>query len=235
MIDLNIVEGHAPADWQTQATSEQIRHFLEAPQAMTMIVMCADIRLSTVLMKEATDFRYFAQIIGHFINSVSAVIRGRRGWFDKFTGDGFLAYWITAERSDESYFEEVLNTSRAIVEAFRTTVVPALRYNARNFPSGIGISIGLDSGPTYLADIAGDLTIVGPPVVGAVRMVSAAAPYEILANVFLAERLLRQGDNLKPAGLTMTRTMRPSKEYPSGQEVCLVHFTDEKAAGAEPA
>ena len=68
--------------------------------------------------------------------------------------------------------------------------------------------------------------MVGPPVVGAVRMVTAAAePREIVANVFLGERLHAGQDGVYEAlGVTATREFRPTKEYPRGQEVYALTF-----------
>src|SRR4029450_2228441 len=66
-----------------------------------------------------------------------------------------------------------------------------------------------------------ELRIVGPRVVGSVRMVTAAAlPKEIVANVFLGERLRDGQDGVDEAlGVTGRREFRPSKEYPEGGEV----------------
>ena len=67
---------------------------------------------------------------------------------------------------------------------------------------------------------------MGPPVVGAVRMVTAASlPKEIVANVFLGERL-RDGQDAayEALGMTVTREFRPTKEYPKGQEVYSLTF-----------
>ena len=86
--------------------------------------------------------------------------------------------------------------------------------------------MGLDAGPGYLVKIADELTVVGPPVVGAVRMVTAAAlPKEIVANVFLGERL-REGQDAayEALGMTVNREFRPTKEYPKGQEVYALTF-----------
>ena len=58
-----------------------------------MFVMAADIRESTTLMKEAIRFERFASVMDRFVSLVRLGIRKGR-WFDKFTGDGFLAYWI---------------------------------------------------------------------------------------------------------------------------------------------
>jgi class 3 adenylate cyclase len=105
-------------------------------------------------------------------------------------------------------------------------VLEDFRANSRNLSGGVGLSIGLDAGPGYLVQIAGELTIVGPPVVGAVRMVTAAStPKEILANVYLGEHLHEQQDGTYEAlGIASTREYRPTKEYPKGQEVYALTF-----------
>ena len=91
------------------------------------------------------------------------------------------------------------------------------------------MSIGLDAGPGFLVEIAGELTLVGPPVVGAVRMVNAASrPQEIFANVYLGEHLHDEQDGIYEAlGMTATRESRPTKEYPKGQEVYALTFQPE--------
>ena len=94
--------------------------------------------------------------------------------------------------------------------------------------------MGLDAGPGYLVQIGGELTIVGPPVVGAVRMVTAASrPREILANVFLGERILAEQEGVyEGLGVRVEREHRPTKEYPQGQEVYVLSFVEPAAQPA---
>jgi hypothetical protein len=67
---------------------------------------------------------------------------------------------------------------------FHAKVLEDFRSNSRNLSGTVGLSIGLDAGPGYLVQIAGELTVVGPPVVGAVGMVTAATDArEILERV----------------------------------------------------
>ena len=47
------------------------------------------------------------------------------------------------------------------------------RINSTNFPAGTGLSLGVDSDLCTLVNIE-DLNIIGPPVVGASRMVAEA-------------------------------------------------------------
>ena len=62
-------------------------------------------------------------------------------------------------------------------------------------------------------------------------MVTAASePREIVANVFLGRRLHAGQDGAYEAlGVTATRTVRPSKEYPRGQEVYALTFSSDEA------
>jgi class 3 adenylate cyclase len=198
-----------------------------------MFVMAADIRESTMLMKEAVKFERFAYVMDKFVTSVRQGITRSGGWFDKFTGDGFLAYWIVQSASKEEYDEQfvqaagnIVHTAHTLIDLFHRRVLEDFRSNSRNLSGGVGLSMGLDAGPGYLVQIAGELTVVGPPVVGAVRMVTAAVlPKEIVANVYLGEHLLEEQEGVYQAlGVTATREYRPTKEYPKGQEVYALTF-----------
>jgi hypothetical protein len=155
------------------------------------------------------------------------------------TGDGFLAYWIVQARPEEEYqrrFVEaagnLAHTAHELIELFHRRVLEDFRRNSRNLSQGVGLSMGLDAGPGYLVQIAGELTLVGPPVVGAVRMVTAVAmPQEIVANVYLGEHLHDEQDGIYEAlGMTATRESRPTKEYPKGQEVYALTFARDEAS-----
>jgi class 3 adenylate cyclase len=203
-----------------------------------MFVMAADIRESTMLMKEAVRFEDFARVMDKFVSAVRRGIGTPGGWFDKFTGDGFLAYWVVQSEPRDDYRQRFVeaagnlaHTAHELIELFHRRVLIDFRRNSRNLSDGVGLSIGLDAGPGFLVEIAGDITLVGPPVVGAVRMVSAASnPQEIVANVFLGEHLHDEQDRIYEAlRMRSTRESRPTKEYPKGQEVYALTF----AEGAE--
>jgi len=57
-------------------------------------------------------------------------------------------------------------------------------------------------------------------------MVTAAAlPQEIVANVYLGERIRDEQDGVyEELGVTVARELRPTKEYPKGQEVYSLTF-----------
>ena len=235
-----LLRSHAPPDWEQRFRRDDLLDAVIDGEPIQMFVMAADIRESTTLMKESVRFERFAVVMDKFVSSVRLGIRRSGGWFDKFTGDGFLAYWIVQPGSQDEYEErfvqtagDITHTANILIDLFHRRVLEDFRSNSRNLSAGVGLSMGLDAGPGYLVKIADELTVVGPPVVGAVRMVTAAAlPREIVANVYLGERLREGQDGAYEAlGVTVSREFRPTKEYPKGQEVYALTFQQD---GSEP-
>ena len=234
---VDLLKAHAPPDWEDRFRTNDLLDAIIDGEPIQMFVMAADIRESTLLMKEAIKFERFAFVMDKFVTAVRRGIRRSGGWFDKFTGDGFLAYWIAQTAPENEYHEHfvqaagnLVHTAHTLVDFFHRLVLEDFRSNSRNLPHGVGLSMGLDAGPGYLVQIAGELTLVGPPVVGAVRMVTAAdQPREIIANVFLGERLRDEQDGVyEELGVTATREYRPTKEYPKGQEVYALTFASQE-------
>jgi class 3 adenylate cyclase len=238
-----LLEKHAPPDWEQRFRKDELLDAIIDGEPIQMFVMAADIRESTMLMKEAVRFELFARTMDKFVSAVRRGIGAPGGWFDKFTGDGFLAYWIVQSAPEKEYqrrFVEaagnLAHTAYELIDLFHRRVLEDFRRNSRNLSQGVGLSMGLDAGPGYLVQIAGELTLVGPPVVGAVRMVTAAArPQEIVANVYLGEHLHGEQDGIYEAlGMTATRESRPTKEYPKGQEVYALTFAPDERSDGEP-
>jgi class 3 adenylate cyclase len=237
---VELLKAHAPPDWEERFRRDDLLDAIIDGEPIQMFVMAADIRESTLLMKEAVKFERFAFVMDKFVTAVRRGIQRSGGWFDKFTGDGFLAYWIAQTTPEDEYHEHfvqaagnIVHTAHTLVDFFHRLVLEDFRSNSRNLPQGVGLSMGLDAGPGYLVQIAGELTVVGPPVVGAVRMVTAAElPREIIANVFLGERLRDEQDGVyEELGVTATREYRPTKEYPKGQEVYALTFASQDGTG----
>lgn len=90
-----ILKNHAPDDWESYFSEEKpIKYYLTENVALNAVVMVADIRKSTILMKESIDFRLFADGIRIMVEEIGKCVRNNGGWYDKFTGDGFIVYWL---------------------------------------------------------------------------------------------------------------------------------------------
>lgn len=222
---------HAPLDrFDPTRTnvSPTIRKSISEISAIEAIVLTVDIRRSSSVLKESIDIPQYARILDDFVAEFRTVLHYHGGWFDKFTGDGFICYWLV-EDSFAERMETVLDFCCSVMDNFRTYYYPAFVANMRNEPAGIGLSIGVDAGPCYLTPIVGDLTIIGSPIVGSVRMCDACPPYHLMLNAYPGSRLLegmatvcgRLSDDI-----AYQVEIKPveTKEYPDGQVAYSVEF-----------
>ncbi len=215
---------HHPDSIEAKGAASIVSAAIAGDESLQMIVLAADIRRSTFLMKEAVSFPRYASTIGAFVDAAASSVRKQDGWFDKFTGDGFLAYWLIDDNDWGPALGHVWTVTHNLLLTFQDQVVPDLRANSRNFPSGVGLSVGIDGGDAHFARIGKSITVVGPPVVGAVRMVTCAAPWETVANVYLGEMLYKtRGALLQDQQIEVAREFRESKEY-DAQEVYPLRF-----------
>ena len=131
-------------------------------------VLSIDIRRSTELMLKAGAPRLYAEFITELASQLRDVILENFGIFDKFTGDGILAFFPDFySGEDAGYF--------ALKAAHDCHKVFANHYsiNKHCFISilkEIGLGIGIDYGEVQMVQIGGDFTVVGTPVVYACRM-----------------------------------------------------------------
>jgi class 3 adenylate cyclase len=226
-----LLQTHAPRDRfdpARTAVSPTIRKSILSHSAVEAIVLTADIRRSASILKESIDIPQYAHMLDDFVGEFRTVLSYHGGWFDKFTGDGFICYWLV-ENNFVELMDTVLDFSCAVMDNFRTYYYPTFVSNMRNVPSGIGLSIGVDAGPCHLLPIAGDLTIVGSPIVGSVRMNGACEPYQLLLNAYPGTRLvegMRHQHGRLSANLSYRLVPRviETKEYPRGQESYAVEF-----------
>lgn len=136
-------------------------------------VLSIDIRRSTELMLKAREPRLYAKFIIELASQLRNVILDSYGIFDKFTGDGILAFFPDFYSGvDAGYF--AMKAASDCHQVFKThygdnrsCFISVLR--------DIGLGIGLDYGPVHVVQIGGDLTVVGTPVVYACRMAGADA------------------------------------------------------------
>lgn len=152
--------------------------FLASKAECAAFIMSIDIRRSTELMLKARTAELFAEFMAGLCNDLKGLICDNFGIVDKFTGDGLLA-------SFPEFFSGPDAGYRAISAAHEAHLVFAKRYkqHRRSFSTiqaDVGLGIGIDYGNVRFMQIAGDLTVVGAPVVYATRMSNAPAGKSVL-------------------------------------------------------
>lgn len=153
--------------------SAEFRRHFEPGSEGHAFVLSADIRRSTALMLKARSAAGFADFLSELGARLSQVIRRHQGVFDKFTGDGVLAFfpeWLGDANA-------ALNVMRAASD-FHAVWREHYRQHRSTFSNvlvDVGLGIGIDHGLVHTVRIAQDITIVGEPVVYASRLSGAAA------------------------------------------------------------
>jgi adenylate cyclase len=122
------------------------------------------------------------QLYAHFITSLctelTRVILDNYGVFDKFTGDGILAFFPDFYSGEDAPYlaiqaaEECHNYFARHYEANRSCFSSVLM--------DIGLGIGIDFGLSHLVRLQDGLTVIGTPVVYACRMSGAKAGQTLL-------------------------------------------------------
>lgn len=223
---LNYLLLHGPTN--SDKSPQWLEGVVRSASPLNMVVVAADVRSSTRAMDEAIDMLEFAKSLSSVCDLASTHVRGRGGWFDRFTGDGFLAYWLVDGPDYVPALDAALSFVRLYQSFFRAVVLPEVRKNTRNFPSGFGLSFGIDAGPAYLVEVARDLTILGRAVVGAVRMVGCASrPFQTIVNVFPAMQLTDATDKRPDVRWRLRPIRRSTKEFPAPDSQQVYKVVDE--------
>lgn len=156
-------------------------------------VLSVDVRHSTALMLHAADPRKFATFLVELCTGLRDVVHKNYGVFDKFTGDGILAFFPEDLCGDDAWYFALSAATACHAEFGR--VFDAYQGIFRCRPADRGLGIGIDYGPASLISDLGTLTMVGAPVVYACRLGGAPAR-STYVNVQAYERvaMFTQGD-----------------------------------------
>jgi class 3 adenylate cyclase len=139
-------------------------------------------------MLKARKPELFSKFITELSQKLSQVIISNFGIFDKFTGDGILAF-----------FPKFYSGENAIIYALKSAQQCHLIFeehyrNSREcfnvFIKDVGLGIGLDFGNVTLVNTQNELTVVGIPVVYACRF-SGANAGETIINQPAKEEIFR--------------------------------------------
>jgi class 3 adenylate cyclase len=148
------------------------------PHPRPLFAMSVDIRRSTDLMLKARTPQAFATFITGLCKDLMDVVRNNHGVVDKFTGDGILCFFPEFfSGKDSGYY------ALAAADECHGTFNKHYRAHRGSFQSvlkDVGLGIGIDYGECHLVQVAGNLTIVGAPVVYACRLGGAPAGKTLL-------------------------------------------------------
>lgn len=148
------------------------------------IVLVADIRRSQDLMTYGPDDSHYTTMINEFIASIQQIILNNNGIFDKFTGDGFIAYFNESlcELTGSDFYNQMWLTCTEVMRYADSFITEWTKY-LRKIPSEpIGLSIGVDSGRIFFSTSSNQMMAVGEPSIWATRMCSAGHKNEVVFN-----------------------------------------------------
>jgi class 3 adenylate cyclase len=158
--------------------SDDFKALFADARACNAVVLSIDIRRSTELMLKARKPELFAKFITELTQKLSAKIIDNYGIFDKFTGDGILAFFPDFYSGKDAMFY-ALKAAQECHEVFNKHY-----YSSRDcfnvFIKSAGLGIGVDYGQVTLVNTNNELTVVGIPVVYSCRMSGADAGTTIL-------------------------------------------------------
>ena len=147
------------------------------PQEISVISI--DIRRSTDMMLKAKTANDFANFIGELSEGLKNIIIDNFGVFDKFTGDGILAFFPTFYSGKHAVYHAIIAAEECHEYFVKYYIRNRSKFNAVRLDTGLGI--GIDHGLAHISSINGDHTVIGQPVVYACRL-SSAPPNTTLLN-----------------------------------------------------
>jgi class 3 adenylate cyclase len=160
------------------------------------VVVCGDIRRSQDLMTYTVDHKLFEQMMIRFFDTTRDLLNKNYGIFDKFTGDGFLAYFneYICTSQNKNFLDCFLDFAKQYIEA-NLLLFTEWKKHVRKLPDKeIMVSLGADLGIVYYGDLSGHLVCMGDAIVWAERMCSASSAGEIYVNNLLATAIESRKD-----------------------------------------
>ena len=165
---------------------EKLHDEFFAAKEQLAFVTSIDIRRSTELMLKARTPSHFATFMTELCSELETAIKDEFGIFDKFTGDGVLAFFADFFSGPDAGYHALTAAQKALA-----IFADSYRRHRSSFSTvlrDVGLAVGIDFGAVHLVQVAGGLTVVGNPVVYACRL-SGGPPGMILLNQHAYEKI----------------------------------------------
>jgi class 3 adenylate cyclase len=172
--------------WDVVLGHQELWEKLLAKSPVDAFVLSLDIRKSTELMRLAVTHEAFADFITALSLGLGLIIVNSHGIYDKFTGDGALAYFPSFYSGDEAGYWALKAAGEC--HACFERQYREHRNSFKTVPAAAGLGIGIDAGAVSIVRILEAPTVVGEPVVGACRL-GAADAGKTLVNQQAYDRL----------------------------------------------
>jgi len=177
-------------------------------------VMSIDIRRSSALMLKARTAKAFAEFVTVLCDELKKIVINHYGVFDKFTGDGVLAYFPDFYSGEHA---GILAANAALAcHAFFKKYYADSRHLFTLIPIDIGLGIGVDFGEVHIIRVVDSITVVGQAVVYACRLGGAPAnstyinqpAFERIANMNEAHFIFSEASiNVKNEGAILAYSL----------------------------
>lgn len=174
-------------------SNDNFRTQFEHNKSTTAVVVSIDIRRSTELMLKARSPEDYSTFITTLSEHLSNIIIRNYGIFDKFTGDGVLAFFPQFYSGSDAILR-ALKSAEECHQVFQEHYL-SNKKSFSVFIKDVGLGIGIDYGKVSIVNSGTELTVVGHPVVYACRF-SGAKAGETLLNIEAFESLEKQNSKL---------------------------------------
>ena len=141
-----------------------------------VIALSADIRKSAITLVNVEDYAEYNRVLADFICYIKDTWRYQPGrFFDKFTGDGALCFWVLPEEPKKDDAEKEVDKDRTLIQyyydewnkriretidfsieitcKFMEILLPRIRKTCGLIPKDFGFSIGIDVGECFLTEL----------------------------------------------------------------------------------
>lgn len=174
--------------WAAQLPDEVVHKmddaYIDKMSKSDTLVVVGDIRRSQDLMTYGSNPDVYREKIIEFMDKTRQILKDNCGLYDRFTGDGFIAYFnkYMCEQEGKDYYEMMLKSCREILEFSNPFFDEWVKLLRRIPDMEIGLCIGVDSGIVSFKDLNNQLFAIGDACVWATRMNSAGEKGDIILN-----------------------------------------------------